>query len=335
MSGFVFGSWNAGTNNRDYTLLFKDRDDAPKESFNFTSISKPEDQQMVKSIAQVRKKLLEETAKDLVHAADVYALQEVKSDDRPDIKVFQKNGFQIYRPQSKKPKDPADTRASDTAIAINPAKFSNIKNKSFTTSGGLDFAVVTCIEKSTGKKIAFVSGHIPGFNLEEKDQSIMRDGAETGDNEIRAVIDRIQDICADCDSVMFGADMNANPEIYNPRFQLLIDAGFEVHRTNSPTNNMERNTFNPERKVHLKERELDYIFIKKQEPSGFFHALKKLFNRDTIQVAHIDKSRSNLTLDPISSPSDHIPIFIRVEEVANSPKGFLGSFVDKIFSWFK
>jgi endonuclease/exonuclease/phosphatase family metal-dependent hydrolase len=303
--GFIFGSWNAGSNTADYTQLIRNRANASDEKPNFseiTSSDNSDDKSMINSIHAVRNKLLAETAKDLTRAADVYALQEVIGDDRADIQVFKDKGFEIIRPSKNNPLYASET---DTAIAINPFKFKNIENRSFT-----DFAVAVAKEKATGRKIAFISGHIPGFNLEE-DQESIKEQASIGDAHIINMIAKLKDICADCDSVMIGADMNASPKIYKKRFQLLTKAGFKLHRTHLPTNNMSRN-FQGQTPV-LQERELDYIFVKKS--NRFFDFFRKLFNKQKVYIAKLVADRTLLSLDPISSPSDHIPLFVRVEEV--------------------
>jgi endonuclease/exonuclease/phosphatase family metal-dependent hydrolase len=343
-NGFTFGSWNAGSRTGDYTQLIRDRIGATDKSPNFSGLmpSNPDDQAMVDSIGKVRDKLLGETAKDLARAADVYALQEVSGDDRADIKAFKSSGFEIIRPPKKNPLYASET---DTAIAINPAKFKNIENRSFNdTASGRDFAVAVAVEKATGRKIAFISGHIAGFDLEAEKQ-IREEQAADGDGDIANMIATLKNICSDCDSVMIGFDTNAIPEIYKKRFQLLTDAGFQLYRTGSPTSNMSRNSRDETAK--LQERELDYIFVKNKKPSGFFNFLRNLFkNKDVyiikkdVYVTKLIRDNTSLSLDPISSPSDHIPVFVRVEKLqrktpVNGSPGIFDNLRNRVRKFFQ
>lgn len=314
-NGFTFGSWNAGTSAGDYAQLIRERKEATDKSPNFSGLSpsNPDDTAMVDSIANVRDKLLAETAKDLAHAADVYALQEVIGDDRADIQAFKSLGFEIFRaPRSGNPKWASET---DTAIAINPAKFKDIENRSFNLPTR-DFAVVVAVEKATGRKIAFISGHFSGFDLEAEEQQ-KEEVAVAGDREIKDMIKELKSICADCDSVMIGSDTNATPEIYQKRFQLFANAGFQMHRTGSPTSNLSRSFFG-NKAVKLQERELDYIFVmdnRSNKSRGFLNTLRSLFKKREVYTTRLLKDNTQLSLDPISSPSDHLPVFVKVEKV--------------------
>lgn len=336
-NGFTFGSWNAGSRTGDYTQLIRDRVDASEKSPNFSGLNpkNPDDQAMVGSIDKVRNKLLAETAKDLARTADVYALQEVSGDDRADIQAFKSSGFEIIRPPKK---NPLYASATDTAVAINPAKFKNIENRSFNdAASGRDFAVAVAIEKATGRRIAFISGHIAGFDLEGKKQKMMEEAAD-GDRDIENMIATLKNICSDCDSVMIGADTNAIPEIYEKRFQLLTDAGFQLHRTGSPTSNLSRN-FRGET-VKIQERELDYIFVKNKKPTGFLNFLRNLFKQEDVYVTKLVKGHISLSLDPISSPSDHIPVFVKVEKLqketlTGSLSGMFANLRNRISKFFQ
>lgn len=318
-TGFTFGSWNAGSNQQDYINLIPDRPDASEKSPNISELNpnNPDDQAIIDSLAQLRDKLLKQTAEELVHKADVYALQEVREEkgtDRTDMAVFQSSGFKIIRP--------ADDKGSDTAVAINEKKFKNIENRSFTVQAyaamcNRDFAVAVATEKATGRKIAFVSGHISGFDLEKPDDPNTIFKAQVGDEEISRMLAELEERCSDCDSIMLGFDTNAIPEIYQERFKLLIDKGFQLHRTDSPTNKLSRNWDN--KTAELQERELDFIFVKNknktQKDSGFFNFIRNLFNKEKAYVTNIVKDNNSLSLDHTSSPSDHIPVFVRVESI--------------------
>lgn len=306
-TGFTFGSWNAGANKNDYLQLIPDGNSAEQNWSYLTNKDNPDAPALQASMEKARNAFLEDTAKDLAGAADVYALQEVNGDDRPDITAFTSAGFRIIRPPRKDPKYASKT---DTAIAIHPKKFAEITDRSFN-----EIAVAVATEKSTGRKIAFISGHIPGFELESNPE---HSEADIGDNLLKDAIAKLNKACADCDSVIFGADMNASPEIYNQRFELLEKAGFKLHRTHAPTSHMSRNIKN--KTPQLQDRELDYIFVRDQQPikpkpsrlSGF---LSKLFKKEKVDVVQLVKDRTSLSLRPNSCPSDHIPVFLKVDQV--------------------
>lgn len=326
---FTFGTWNAARG-ADYNQLFLDREDAPDTSPNLGGLTSKNagDKEMLQSIDLVREKLLGVTAEMLTKKADVYALQEVEGDDRADIQAFKDAGFTIIRPP--RIKNPSFT---DTAIAINPSKFEEpIENRSYNDAKTeRDVTIAVAIEKATGKKIAFISGHIGGFNLEEKDPKIMKESAAEGDGDVERLIETLKDKCSDCDLFIMGADMNATPEIYENRFKSLKEDGFDLYRTNVPTSHMERTQ--QVLPVEMKDRELDYIFFKENKretaetPNKFFAFLNRLFKKKTVIVAEIKKN-DFLTLDAISSPSDHIPVFVKVEAVK---KSLIGEFFRKIF----
>jgi endonuclease/exonuclease/phosphatase family metal-dependent hydrolase len=297
-TNFTFCTWNAGTDEKDYLQLFENID---LETLNL---------EQKKSEREV---LLVNTARVIAGLADVLALQEVSGNDRSDIQIYNKD-FEIIRP----PKNGKPEYASftDTAIAINPRKFNKIENRSFNVGfiGETQFAVAVANERVTGKKIAFVSGHIAGFNLEETNESQRKNEAVGGDKEIEELINQLKIRCSDCDLVMIGTDINAIPEVYAHRFELFANAGFQLHRTENPTSKMSRNRHNEIPK--LKDRELDYVFIKQEHKQNkFLSFLNNLFKKEKAYVTHlVVPDEINLKLDPRFCPSDHIPVFARVNE---------------------
>ncbi len=323
-ASFKFATWNSGSSVNDYTQLHQGKEEGNVEKSVWA------DPATMDSVQNVRNKLLGETAKDLASSVDVAALQEVMGEGRNDIEAFKAQGFDIVRPARK------NQDYTDTAIAIHPDKFKNIENRSFNDPvSDRDFAVAVGTEKATGKKIAFVSGHIPGFNLEEKNQKQLKEDAAEGDKDIKNLLAKLKEACSDCDTVIVGADMNASPEIHADRFNLFKDAGFAVHRTAKPTSLMTRKYGGgtPE----LKERELDYVFVaQKARKKGFVAKLKNIFKKETVHVSNLTNraSKEKLTLDPISNPSDHIPVYMRVEEMVEK-KSVISRMISSVGSAFK
>ncbi|MDF2578265.1 MAG: hypothetical protein K0S74_1749 [Chlamydiales bacterium] len=365
-TGFTFGTWNVGTSAADYEQLIRNREEASNQRPNIGSLSpynRPDDQAFLDSINKVRDVLLSDIATRLAPTVDVFALQEVanyepknadnkseetgnepkeattkpdekKKEDkeqRPDISVLEAKGFQIIRPPVSRPENALYT---DTAIAIHPRKFKDIENRSFTDHiYDADFAIAVATEKATGKKVAFISGHIAGFNLEDPNPINLKEGATLGDGSIKQLIERLKTECSDCDTLLLGADMNSIPEIYKDRFKLFEDAGFTLHRTGAPTSNLSRKLGTVET-AKLQERELDYVFTKHKKPTNRFSAfLGSLFKKETVHVTQIVDSKVPLSLDPISSPSDHIPVFVRVDTVKK--KSLIGRSLNAINNTFQ
>lgn len=286
-NSFVFATWNAGSRTADYL-----------QHLDIPPLNLQNELSLLNSMNRLRDKFLTELTRDLTETVDVFALQEVSGDQRPDIQVLLQTGFLIVRPPKKNPLYISET---DTAIAIHPKKFKAITNKSFNDPvSGRDFAVAHAVEKATGKKIGFISGHIVGFNLEETNFAAMKKEAKEGDDDMKQLLAKIDRDFSDCESIILGLDMNAFPEIYPDRFNLLRKAGFEIYRTNRPTNRFSRN-FSGEI-AKLQERELDYIFVKQNPSERSVHSMQ-------LDLSH------GITLDPISTPSDHIPVFLKIQEV--------------------
>lgn len=336
--GFVFGTWNGGSSSDDYLQLFRERENAPISSPNFSRLTSdnPDDKELIQSIANIRNKLLVETARELAWTVDVLALQEVSGNDRADIQEFIKQRFQIIRPPKNINLPPQNhlqyLSETDTAIIINPKKFNDvIQNRSFNDKySGNDVAVAVAVEKTTNKKIAFVSAHITGFNLEEEDPAKLKEQASFGDGDIARMIEKLKADCSDCETIIVGVDINATTEKYVDRFLLFIDAGFQLIRTGKPTSNMSRNIQG--KAAILQERELDYVFIlDNYEPDPFFidihnpvrSILNELFKKNTAHTGEILTDGVRFTLDPISNPSDHIPVLVRVHDIVVKRQGLL------------
>lgn len=321
-NGFVFCTWNIANVGANYHQMIKERTaeemsiDYPrelKEGEERTPLGKVVNISELNSneyntLENARAKLLNFALERLMenNSVDALAIQEVNS--KKEIEHLEKQGFKVIMAPKEK---------IDTLIALNPKKFINIDNRSFVTKSG-DFAVAVATEKKTGKKIAFVSAHPAGFDLKYPQDSL-KDAAESGDLEVKTLMYHIKTNCHDCDTVLIGADVNSIPEVYNERFDLFEDAGFQLVQTNNPTSILESFP------ARLKERGLDFVFISQRERRGFFALLKKLFGKSSIHVIEALKDQSDLPLDPLSSPFDHLPVITRVHcqnvsEVSRFPK---------------
>lgn len=103
--------------------------------------------------------------------------------------------------------------------------------------------------------------------------------------------------------------MNAIPEIYNKRFQLFRNAGYELHRTGMPTSLLSHNGMGET--PQLQQRELDYIFVKHNKKQSGINKIRSLCRQ--LLSFRQDDAYVTQKLDPISTPSDHIPVYLKVK----------------------
>jgi endonuclease/exonuclease/phosphatase family metal-dependent hydrolase len=189
----------------------------------------------------------------LQHHIDVYCLQEVGSGDRPLIKSLKKKGFHLVHFEG--------SDIFNGLIALDANLFQEVKNHSTEIELNeffkKDVAIATAADTVTGKRIAFVSAHVPGFNFINEDLS---EEAADGDRYCKKIVKVLSKIEA-CTWQVVGADMNSNPEVWNKRFKTFTEHGFQTLRTQSPTN------VNPRDSAHQK-RELDFLFVKVEPQSS-------------------------------------------------------------------
>lgn len=270
MSNFTVCTYNMGSNEGDYSNLRRHLD----PSFN-------QHPRLIATDEAEYNAAQNKTTDSLMGQADVYCLQEVIDENRPLIKSLKGANFQIIN----KP----NVRGNfDCAIAVNTARFENITNLS-TTINRQDVTIARATDITTKKEVLFVSAHIPGCML-ENDTPVDADDASTGDNDCEQIMQHVAHIAGGCAVQIIGADMNANPEKWEPRFQKFTSRGFEVLRSNAPTN------VNPNSRTY-KERELDFIFVSPKAQATVTNAKPLSWNVD--------------------NASDHLPVFVTVNLVKN------------------
>lgn len=198
-------------------------------------------------------------------AAEVYCLQEVISERRPLITALRDDNYEIVSQYNMD----SDERLG-AVLAISKKRFIDIQNHSdmfhmIPRQGNQgvihkDVAIASATDRITGERVIFVSAHAPGFDF----TNVKQEDAAIGDAYCYAVIDRIEGLAPAALKVI-GGDMNANPEIWQDRFDLFTKKGFSVLRTEQPTN------VNPviaksrvdeaELFRQHQEREVDFIFV--------------------------------------------------------------------------
>lgn len=301
-SQFTVCTYNIGSSVNDYFLHCKYHN----PSLNFTSEEEDKQFRAKYDATQVK------TAQLLENQADVYCLQEVGNTNRPMYTSLLNKGFQFVR---------YDNDRFDTAIALNPKRFIDITNHSIdvqiTKYFKKDVAIATAIDIQSGQRVAFVSAHVPGFNFMKIEQEEVADG----DLYCRAITQKLSQIGPSTIQII-GADMNANPEKWNPRFQTFSQRGLKVLRTNDSTN------VNPKDSQDQK-REIDFIFA---TSLSFWQKIKSIFCKSVQSNATI-KAFNPLGWDIDNNASDHLPVFVDVKPTVNNSKIYqLLSSICSIFS---
>lgn len=262
-------------------------------------------------LEEVKKKIQKESIDVLIDEVGItaFCLQEVL-DNKELIEQLKGKGFEIVRKQLTKP--------SDSIIALKTTDFKDIQNHSALILGVNDVAIATAIENKSGKKIGFISGHISGFPIDEGIftpspltpdlQTWLKSGAQEGDAQLGVIIQEINNVCKDCDQVVFGMDMNVSPDIYSKRDSKLIEDGFSKAPTgNQPTTIATNPTI---AKKHLY-RQLDFIYAKTN-------------NRQISVRMEFIPTPPEIALDPMSTSSDHLPVSVQlILPVVSDPENLI------------
>lgn len=234
------------------------------------------------------------TTELLTNKAQVYCLQEVVDEERTLIKSLKEKNFEIIHL--------GGLPYFDTAIAIDKNRFKDINNHSIdieiTPLFKKDVAIATATDILTGQRVTFVSAHVPGFDFTKK---VNDKDAAGGDFYCQAIVKKLSEIGQNTIQII-GADMNANPEKWNPRFQLFTNQGFQINRKNSATN------VNPNDSVE-QEREIDFIFTK--TATSIWQKIRSIF-ASTRQFKATIKTEDSIGWNPKDNASDHLPVFIKV-----------------------
>lgn len=284
MNNFSVCTYNVGSRIDDYFQLCRHLD----PSLSFKNSEEEEAFRSKYDVVQNR------TAELLTNKAEVYCLQEVFNEERPLIQSLKEKAFEIIHLEG--------LAYFDTAIALDKDRFKDITNHSFdvqiTTHFKKDVAIATATDVLTGQRITFVSAHAPGFDFTKEVSD--KDAAE-GDFYCRAIINKLSEIGNSTIHVI-GADMNANPEKWDPRFRVFSNQGFQLNRKNSATN------VNPKDSTE-QEREIDFIFTKTS--SSNWQKTKSIFF-STIQFETAIKDENSIGWNIDDNASDHLPIFIGI-----------------------
>lgn len=254
----------------------------------------------------------EEVAARLPGSATVFALQEVgPGEDRPELQRLMQAGYKLIRPDNGK----------DTVIALDTKKFKNIENHSFlvTLKDGWNIEVAVAIATDAKRKdqVAFVSVHIPGFDVEREGEEERYIDAETGDTASAQIAKHLRTLCQGCDRVIVGGDFNASREIHDARFQPWKEAGFNIYSPEETTNVVH----NPKLSRQLHERTLDHLLVwekpqkagETDKKPGLFDKMASVFKRHTGKpTKYVATTQGPLQpgSSPMTSYSDHTPAYL-------------------------
>ncbi len=162
---------------------------------------------------------------------DVFFIQEAVSKDRTFLKELEKNGYQIIASQDGN---------IDGAVVINTKRFTveSIEGASDDNQS----PIVIARDNITQKRCLFTSAHISGFSYDTPKEQL-KDATSYGDEQSEKLMNRVQEIEEQqkkkgkpLDAKMIGADVNADPEKWAPRYEIFKERGFQVNRTSEPTN---------------------------------------------------------------------------------------------------
>jgi hypothetical protein len=247
----------------------------------------------------------EETGRLLTsQLSDFLCLQEVVDMERPLIKSLEKKGFQVFHFEG--------NPTFDNVIALNQSRFKDITNHSIdvdiSDTFKKDATIVTATDIVTGQRMTFVSAHVPGIDLAKS--AIDGNEAAAGDNYCSAIVHKLSKIATGTIQII-GADMNANPEKWNPWFEIFAKQGFQVLRSNSSTN------VNPNDSEY-QEREIDFMFAK---TSSIWQQTKSIVCSTFENKVKLISDRP-FGWNTSQNASDHLPVFINISTRLNASKAY-------------
>lgn len=301
-SQFTVCSYNVGVGMGDYQALCRHLGQAPKFVGNDAEVK----EQLAAFTARYNA-VQETTANRLKHLADVFCLQEVGNTERPFMNVL--NPRYEHFPQDFHTIRFEGLNEFDTAVLLSTNRFKDITNHSINVEIARNFskdvAIAAATDRETGERVTFVSAHPPGFDFTSRNLN----AADTREGDIycRAIAQKLSEI-GNSSIEIIGSDMNANPERWNPRFEIFSE--FQVNRNRTPTN------VNPRDEAY-QEREIDFVLTK--IIFSIWQQIKALFCSHVQNTASIADQRP-LGWNAETNCSDHLPVFIRVTSTPQDSK---------------
>lgn len=262
----------------------------------------------------------------LTSPPSLFFLHEVNIEDRPLINALRKKNFQIYH---------MNGEHFDTAVALSEERYAVIKNVSLEIAGTdgwkKDVAIVKATDRITGRRMAFVSTHTPGFSFDEMHDAKTKESkaqlAREGDHFSSQLIVTLSTM-EDVDSIVIGSDMNAHPEVWRHRFRLFSKAGYRILRTRSPTNVNRRG-------ASEQLRELDFIFVKeipsrkrgtlRERITSLFKNSYHLESAMQPSIRPLHSAQGKNPFNPEINASDHLPVFASLTSYQKGPLDRYGS----------
>lgn len=276
-TSFAICTYNMGSNKSDYARLFGCLTNEQIDNQEFTR----------------KYELAQQKTADLLieKNADVYCLQEVRSANRPVIRMLLEKNFSLIHIRTNK--------SFDSALLLNNSRFEGIHNLShrihICNNFNKDVAMASAWDKLTNKKFLFISAHVPGFKFQE---IIDSHEARKGDIYCEKIITIAS--TNPFSTIIMGADMNANRKKWPPRFELFTKEKFQRIRTKQTTN------INPydDNEIDQK-KEIDFIFIRQPLDRTIASVFQK-----TLRAPPIDQRWEDREINA----SDHRPVFYTIPE---------------------
>lgn len=247
-------------------------------------------------------------------------LQEVLSNNQQFLKILTNNNYAVWHP----------TPGSDTAIAVDLNVFDLSTLTLYSIHDGT--TAVLAIDKNTKEEFLFVSVHVPGYRLEFPTDSDdlnnhltnVEGSLEFGANQyIRGLDNDMQSLKTTHPNakVVIAGDFNSYPEYFENKkipdssgiktmnmFKKLQDCNYSLFRTNQAT---ELNLRLPD-----SERELDYFFVSDSLKDRVQIEDLSSLKDELSLVSHDPRDKSKVFFDPMNLPSDHRPIWMKLDRIS-------------------
>lgn len=248
-----FCTFNIGVGMGDFNSMVSATEKGPAWGEKLTEANVQSEEEQQNLYNAVEKK----TAEKIAELADVIALQEVYSIDRPFIETLANLGFELclFTPEK---------GDYDTAIAVRSGFFEATSSDLPILKNGQQIAVITGTVVGGNSTFTFASIHSPGFQLYPENHENREENAQDKRGKAQAltysqeVLSSVR--AAGSDYSVIGGDMNNNLHNYQEQFNLFANDNYTVLEPDRETN---ANPYDAA-EFNYGFRTIDYIFASKK-----------------------------------------------------------------------
>ncbi len=287
-----------------------------------------------RKLQEIKDRLTDNFFKQLIHSPQkpaVINLQEVYNSNRNIMEWLSEEGYAVF--QRERTNKQNEKFYGDTAIAIDTKQFTDISSLDMDNIDSPDkFTFVKATHKKSKEEFIFVSIHMPGYGLEFPETTTANEMEQAQSNmasSIEGSVFHSAKQLGDCfkklkeafpqAKIIVQGDFNTNPDLFDPAkhdwvnrtiedlniFKLLKEnSNLELHRTEAPT---ERNMLADK----FFDREIDFA-LTDNDLEGRFHLVDEEELPFELRLVDVDENKK-IHLDPHALPSDHRPLFGKVE----------------------